>query len=247
MQLSKIKQIFLYREGSPEVDLDEIKQYLQKHGFTAKQVETPLNLTPDALKEFAELFAKARVSDIIKRELNPKPLWGEVKFEERRLKGEVRSSVLYDGVALAKIYRRLIPPDELDAKLVHIFFTDRLFGTFAGGRYHARVSLYWFPHLISTSGVVEAPARPREHYLEHYLGQSPKEIKDKFLDYGDPRITKALKGYAMQALFYSATGEPFCDNKNCRLYNAHWQEELIQAQLKGKLCLKHQEILRRMR
>jgi len=33
----------------------------------------------------------------------------------------------------------------------------------------------------------------------------------------------------------------------CPLYNAHWQEEMLQAQLNGELCPHHQEELRRLR
>jgi len=48
----------------------------------------------------------------------------------------------------------------------------------------------------------------------------------------------------MQAVFYYVTGEPFCDQLECRLYNAHWQKDLIYSQLEvEKLCDKHQKIL----
>jgi len=49
----------------------------------------------------------------------------------------------------------------------------------------------------------------------------------------------------MQTLFFHLTGNPFCKNKNCRLYNAHWQEDLIQAQLTSKndFCLQHEKML----
>ena len=49
--------------------------------------------------------------------------------------------------------------------------------------------------------------------------------------YGDPRMTEVAKGYMMQAVIYMATGEPFCSDASCRLFNAHWQKELIAAQL----------------
>ncbi len=41
------------------------------------------------------------------------------------------------------------------------------------------------------------------------------------------------------------SGDPFCDDRDCRLYNAHWQEEVIQAQLNSRhaFCQKHREIL----
>ncbi|HEU5487972.1 MAG TPA: DUF6775 family putative metallopeptidase [Candidatus Nitrosotalea sp.] len=45
-------------------------------------------------------------------------------------------------------------------------------------------------------------------------------------------------------MFYHITSEPFCDSKECVLYNAHWQEDLIHAQIElGKLCEYHQRVL----
>jgi len=51
----------------------------------------------------------------------------------------------------------------------------------------------------------------------------------------------------MQAVFNHLTGNPFCRNPNCRLFNAHWQEELIKAQLESEeeFCEEHREILER--
>ena len=60
----------------------------------------------------------------------------------------------------------------------------------------------------------------------------------------DPRLTELLKGYTMQAVFYHLFAEPFCDNPDCRLFNAHWQEEMIKAQLQGAdFCRRHRELL----
>jgi hypothetical protein len=41
------------------------------------------------------------------------------------------------------------------------------------------------------------------------------------------------------------TGEPFCEERECRLFNAHWQEDLLHAQLDGgsDLCAKHERML----
>ena len=39
-------------------------------------------------------------------------------------------------------------------------------------------------------------------------------------------------------------GNPFCNNINCRLYNAHWQEELIYSQIQSRrLCDEHAALL----
>ncbi|MEE9365582.1 MAG: DUF6775 family putative metallopeptidase, partial [Dehalococcoidales bacterium] len=113
------------------------------------------------------------------------------------------------------------------------------------------------PSVISTTGIIEAPAKPREYYLlkQQYerLGKAPDELKERyrgrFIDYGDERLTEVAKGYAMQAVFYSLVGEPFCEDKGCRLYNAHWQEDLIFAQLESgyEFCPRHAELLGKAR
>ena len=45
--------------------------------------------------------------------------------------------------------------------------------------------------------------------------------------------------------YLALTGNPFCPDKGCRLFNAHWQEELIFAQLEsdGEFCPQHTSIL----
>jgi hypothetical protein len=89
--------------------------------------------------------------------------------------------------------------------------------------------------------------------LTQQLGVSPdvleQQFQDEFLVYDDQRLTEVVKGYIMQALLYHLTGEPFCDDPNCRMYNAHWQHELIQAQLESpcEFCPKHQSFLDRLR
>lgn len=75
-------------------------------------------------------------------------------------------------------------------------------------------------------------------------GEYANNVENDFLRYEDPRITEMAKGYAMQAAFYSLTGEPFCDDPRCRLFNAHWQREMFNAQLGGgDYCPFHRNIL----
>jgi hypothetical protein len=71
------------------------------------------------------------------------------------------------------------------------------------------------------------------------------EYGDFFIDYKDPRMTEVTKGYAAQALFYCLVGYPFCDDSNCRLFNAHRQSEMLQAQLLSpyEFCPEHQAVL----
>jgi len=113
--------------------------------------------------------------------------------------------------------------------------------------------VYGIPSVITTTGLVEAPAKPKGYYLlkpqYEMLGKDLLELKERlkasFIDYEDERLTEVIKGYAMQALFYHLVGAPFCKDKGCRLYNAHWQEELIFAQLESEyeFCPHHSKLL----
>jgi hypothetical protein len=184
-------------------------------------------------------------------------LYGEIAYEKRRITGETNSfGILYDGFLLQRLFTNILPRESHTLKTAHIIFTNRLFGTWDDGnkRYHIRTSLYGIPSVISTSGLVEAPAKPREYYLlkQQYdrLGKGSIELNEKFrgsfIDYEDKRLTEVAKGYVMQAIFYYLNGEPFCEDKGCRLYNAHWQEELVFAQIESEyeFCPRHTRLLK---
>ncbi|MDX1533610.1 MAG: DUF6775 family putative metallopeptidase, partial [Nitrosopumilaceae archaeon] len=65
----------------------------------------------------------------------------------------------------------------------------------------------------------------------------------RYLEYHDKRLSNIVEGYLLQAIFYYITGEAFCESRDCRLNNAHWQSDLLYSQLEyGKLCDKHQRI-----
>ena len=157
---------------------------------------------------------------------------------------------MYDGFELQKILRSINENNET----LHIVITNRLMCTFDenDGRYHARAIICANPTIISTTGIIEAPAKSREYYFETMAlktqGLGIESVKEKhrgkFLDYNDKRLTTVVEGYLLQAIFYNITGESFCDNVECRLYNAHWQTDLLFSQIKiRKLCKKHKEIL----
>jgi hypothetical protein len=156
--------------------------------------------------------------------------------------------LLYDGYELQRIFVEMIPAKE--AGHVHVIFIDLLTCTFSeeDWRYHGRAVVCGSPSIISTSGIVEAPAKPREFYLAQLAGIADavslkKKLADRFIDYGDDRIARAAAAYALQALFFFVTdGEPFCDDKDCLLYNAHWQEELVHILERGELCARHRKM-----
>ncbi|MBI4415686.1 MAG: hypothetical protein HY557_01715, partial [Euryarchaeota archaeon] len=106
--------------------------------------------------------------------------------------------------------------------------------------------------------IVEAPAKPRGFYAaKRGLRIDSADVRyealkeqyaGRFVDYDDPRLTQIAKGYVLQALFYQMTGESFCEDPDCVLFNAHWQEELIHAQVEsGLLCAAHRKVAEALR
>jgi hypothetical protein len=163
---------------------------------------------------------------------------------------EISQVFMYDGFELQKIFRYLNENDET----LHIILTNRLTCTFdeKDERYHARAVICANPAIISTTGIIEAPAKPKEYYFEVMklktqgldIKSAKEKYKEKFLEYNDKRLTKILEGYLLQVIFYNITGESFCEDIECRLNNSHWQKDLLFSQLEiSKLCKKHNEIL----
>jgi hypothetical protein len=161
---------------------------------------------------------------------------------------------LYDGFVMQKMFAEMIPAAEINLAHIHIIFTSLLTCTFSEDdwRYHGRAVICGTPSIVSTTGIVEALAKPREFYLPQLGGTATatdisslkKKFAGRFIDYDDDdRITAASINYALQAIFFFITGgEPFCNNKDCRLYNAHWQEDLIHTIEKRILCNHHRNL-----
>ena len=65
---------------------------------------------------------------------------------------------MYDGFELQKILRRF----NCNNETLHIIITNRLTCTFDENdkRYHARAVICANPAIISTTGIIEAPAKP---------------------------------------------------------------------------------------
>jgi hypothetical protein len=170
---------------------------------------------------------------------------------------QYKELILYDGFMMQRLFDTMINENESNTDHVHIVFEDRLMCTFSeeDWRYHARTIVVGVPSIISTTGIVEAPAKPKEWYRKQMqlatYGIDPDDEsdetsnKEKYLDYGDYRINFIAVGYVLQALFFFITeGDPFCSDSNCRLYNAHWQEELIHSQIQTEsLCNEHATLL----
>ncbi len=218
------------------------------------EVEIRENFFQVSSDKIFEKIAGTRIFDLRKSFKKHSPSSFDVSIEKENTDmSQEDEMVLYDGFEFYKTISEFIPAKENKMDILHIVFTSKLTCTFDEDdcRYHARALIGSNPTIISTTGMVEAPAKPKQYYLDLMTNFSKEKIKDvkkkyrgEFLEYHDLRTSEIAEGYLLQAIMYYETGEAFCEHKDCRLFNAHWQNELFFSQLENrKFCKKHQEIL----
>ncbi len=262
--------LYLYLDTpDPELKPELLVSYLNSIGISPRLKGDFFKSTGASLEEFARGIAKTRIIRIEREgDLNESPSNDDVSKELKILKTGVSKKLekdlsnIYEAFAFTRILKDLVK------KGLHIIYTSRMLATFQGARYHGRTIVMDFPvAVISTTGIVEAPAKPREYYikiaaytrafdsglissdeLDTFQTSLESELEGSFVAYGDKRLTEIVKGYTLQALFYLVSGEAFCADRDCRLYNAHTQEDLIHSQLGiGGLCKNHKPLLEQIR
>jgi hypothetical protein len=276
----KFNNVHIYRNHAKNLDFNVIVPEIQKY-FPKISIEVRQPFWNNIDNVLAESLTSIRISDI-KKPFNEQPgikvqgkfdknivyemnfprqiIFSDISNNSGTTERQYKELILYDGFMMQRLLGTTINESESNTDHVHIVFEDRLICTFSeeDWRYHARTFVAGNPSIISTTGIVEAPAKPKEWYIKQMQlaiydidcddnqidGISSSNVK-KYIDYGDYRINFAAVGYAIQALFFFITeGDPFCNDINCRLYNAHWQEELLQSQTQNKrLCNKHNALL----
>ena len=250
----KISTVYLYDEPSvPEIKINELANFI-KDTFHVK-VELRKNIFNHFQSNIAHDLAACRIFDTRIPFERHDPTPEEIRFEEESFVNNKETNIiLYDGFEFQKALTSVIPEGELEPDKFHLVCTNKLTCTFDSGdyRYHGRAVICSNPAIISITGMVEAPAKPREFYHSLLTNMTQglnidiieNQFKGRYLEYHDSKIAEVIKGYALQALFYYLTGESFCESKECRLFNAHWQADLLHSQLEaGKLCERHQQIL----
>ena len=254
----KISKIFLYNEPTvSQIQLERLAVFL-KETFPV-QVETRDSILKFSKKDTAIKIASCRIFNPRKPYEKHNPSIEEIIFEEENFTNTAKTEniIMYDGFEIQKVLTELIPEEETSSDLFHIFFTNILTCTYDCNdyRHHGRALIGANPSIISTTGIIEAPAKPREYYLDlmsnYTQGINLESIKQKYkgtyLEYDDTRLSKIIEGYILQAIFYFETGDEFCDKTDCRLFNAHWQKDLLYSQLEnGKLCEIHQQVLKKL-
>ena len=254
----KISKIFLYDEPAvSQIQLERLAVSLKD--IFSIQVETRNSILKFSKKDTAKKIASCRIFNLRKPYEKHTPSKDEILFEETNFENTSKTEniIMYDGFEMQKVLTELIPEGERTADSFHIFFTNKLTCTYDYNdyRYHGRALIGANPSIISTTGIIEAPAKPREYYLElmsnFTQGINVESIKQKYkgmyLEYNDIRLSQIIEGYLLQAIFYFETGEAFCNKIECRLFNAHWQKDLMYSQIEsGKLCEKHQIVLNKL-
>jgi len=262
----KFKNIILYKEPSvSEINISQLKNFLEERFPVQVRVEE--NVFTQFSDEQVRSLSSIRIKDIKKSFRNYDYNESEFEFErkmsrdsslmESTIKVEDAENIsqvfMYDGFELQKILRYL----DKNEQTLHVIITNRLTCTFddSDNRYHARAVICANPAIISTTGIIEAPAKPSEYYFEAMalksqgfgIESAKEKHKDKFLEYNDKRLTRIIEGYLLQVIFYNITGESFCEDIQCKLNNAHWQKELLFSQIEiNNLCKKHSEILKNL-
>ncbi len=250
-----VDTVVLYRNPTSVADVDAIADWL------ADRLESEVLVRDRFLgvyrtDDLPERFAKARVLSPYDRSTGNTML-GTIRYEQRALDNPEREGgVLYDGLQIQQALNTALPADERSLDTLHVPILDRAIGTWGDhdGRWHKRVNVLGQPAIVSVPGLYEALAKPEAYYKEkqrHSLlsGDTPprevleNRIDGDFLIEDDPRTTDALKGYVLQAVDYLQTGDPFCDREMCRLFNAHYHEDLVGAQLhEPEFCSEHARV-----
>ena len=251
----KISKIILYDEPAvPEINISNIADFIKK--TFPVDIEIRDSVFTKAKENTAKDLASCRILNSKKPFELHSPSVEEIDFEKKSFEksSHVKNIIMYDGFKFQQIVSGLLSNKENSLNYFHLVFTNKLTCTFdyTDYRYHGRAIICSNPSVISTTGIIEAPAKPREYYMEiisnMIQGLNLESVKKKYqgtyLEYEDKRLSKVIEGYTLQALFYYLTGDAFCNNKECRLFNPHWQKDLLYSQIKiGRLCEKHQKIL----
>jgi len=263
----KVSKIFLYDEPAvQEIQISNLKNFLLETLHVDVEIKECIFNNLDG--KTIEMISGCRIFDPKMPFKEHLPSKQEMDFEksvckDTKLMGKttmiedasrIEDVVMYDGFEVQNIISDIITENDSDQNNLHIVFTNKLTCTYdtADSRYHGRSVICSNPAIISTTGMIEAPARPREYYFEAMkckmqgldIQNVKKNYNGKILDYHDQRLSKIAEGYLLQVIFYYMTGDAFCDSLDCRLNNAHWQKDLLYSQLEiGKLCHKHQTLL----
>ena len=257
-----LKRIFLYDDpDTPGLDIGELAGYLIAR-MPGCEVACRRDYITHHLERFAEPQREVLVDELV-RQLDSFEIDNLVIPEDRgKLPEEpaedLELGTIYEATGLQAALKLLLPQEESGSSDLHIVLSDHCIADWDTDTRRARLRIASLgqPTVISTCGLIEAPAKPRQyHFLRTQLailGADTEEVdladqfSDRALGYGDPRLNEALKGYVLKAAFYRMFNEATCRTHTCRLFDARTQEDVITAQMGRRpgLCDEHGRMLR---
>ena len=198
----KISKIILYNEPSVlEIDIKKLKKFIENI-FQIK-IEIRNNIFENINEKTCENIASSRIFNLKKTFQKHIPSIEEISIElENKDMSNKEEMILYDGIELSNIITELIPNEEKNQDILNIIFTNKLTCTFDENdfRYHARALVGSNPIIISTTGTIEAPAKPKQYYLDlmtnfskEEIGEIKKKYKGQFLEYCDSRMPDIIE------------------------------------------------------
>jgi hypothetical protein len=227
-----------------EADLSDLGISLATRGLPRLGPEDPESEAWADWMAWHTAFAKVR--DVESPPPEREPADFEIDKEREALLADASApGLLYDGRRLLEAYHGLLP-DELatPGAAPTVVLTDRMVGTYEGDRYHVRFLVNGHPCILAPPGFVDGPARDRSFYMAKQVLGSAHDADvvsdDDHLTRGDDRISACVASSMLQVLAYHDTGEPFCEDETCRLFNPHWQEDLLASMATDRVCEDHE-------
>ena len=176
----KIAKIILYDEPSvPEIELKKTAEFLKE--LFPVQVKIKDNFFHCTNKYIFEEIAETQIIDLKKPSSKHIPTSTEVLNEKENFVNQKEDDIiLHEGFEIQKIITKNISIEKNDSNTLHIIFTEKAICTFDKDdfRYHARVWIGPNPVIISTTGIIEAPAKPKQYYLDLMTNFSQKDVSE---------------------------------------------------------------------
>ncbi len=256
--MTRLGRIYLYDDpDSQGLDIDYLAGYLASE-LPAVEVGVRRDFLTHHLGRFSDEEREMLIPEL-SRQLEGAKTEALKGSDDPLVEGLVREAELGEMLVarpLQAALRLLVPEEEAELSHLHIVFVSELvveLGVADGLR--LGVAALGAPTIVSTSGLIEAPRRPREYYFkkaqyvmagaDEYLLELTEEFADRTAGYGDPRLNELLKGYLLMAVVFRVSGDGPCTHPTCPLYAAETQEELMAAQVgsESKICRRHREML----
>ena len=198
----KLSKVFLYDEPSvPEIKIDKLGEFIKEKFCVEVEIrEKFFEFFKESARKMAHDLAASRILNPLTPFEKHIPTPEEVTFEENSFTNFTNTSniVMYDGFEFKQIIANTIPQSESQSDMFHLICTDKLTCTYDYDdyRYHGRAVICSNPAIISITGMIEAPAKPREYYLKMFenisqglnLDVLKNQFKGRYLEYHDMKL-----------------------------------------------------------